>query len=274
MKTLYISDLDGTLLNEKAEITEFTKNTINSLVKKGLFFTVATARTPATAVKMLEGLDLSVPGIFMNGVTAFDLKEQKYINTCYISQKGKEALFSVIEKYLHSGFVYAVKDNILSTYYENTRSPDAEAFIREREEKYGKKFTRLSSIRDCEKEGLVYYSIADTKEKLTGAYNELSLCDELHCEFYRDIYNTDLRYLEISAPGASKKNAVLLLKEKYAFDKIISFGDNLNDLPMFQVSDEKYAVMNAKDDIKEAADCVIGRNTENGVAEFLIKTFK
>ena len=46
---LFISDLDGTLLNGNAEVTEFTRDTLNRLMAKGLNFTAATARTLASA---------------------------------------------------------------------------------------------------------------------------------------------------------------------------------------------------------------------------------
>lgn len=41
MKTLYISDLDGTLLNSGAEISEFTQDTLSKLLLQGLNFTIA-----------------------------------------------------------------------------------------------------------------------------------------------------------------------------------------------------------------------------------------
>lgn len=53
---LFISDLDGTLLNGNAEVTEFTRNTLNRLIAKGLNFTAATARTLASAGKYFRGL--------------------------------------------------------------------------------------------------------------------------------------------------------------------------------------------------------------------------
>ena len=47
------------------------------------------------------------------------------------------------------------------------------------------------------------------------------------------------------------------------------FGDNLNDLPMFAVADEAYAVENAKDEVKAAATGVIGSNVQMGVVRYL-----
>ena len=54
-KTLYISDLDGTLLNSRAEVSEKSKAIISRLItEKNILFSVATARTPATVVRMLD----------------------------------------------------------------------------------------------------------------------------------------------------------------------------------------------------------------------------
>ena len=49
MNTLYVSDLDGTLLNSDVKISENSKNIINTLIDKGMNFTVATARSLVSA---------------------------------------------------------------------------------------------------------------------------------------------------------------------------------------------------------------------------------
>lgn len=270
MKTLYISDLDGTLLNTDAEISGFTAEKLNSLIAKGMNFSVATARTNATVVKMLENVNLTIPVILMNGVATYDIKNKTYVNIESISTRGKEVLFDTVKNHIGSGFAYSIDNDELSTFYENTDSPNALEFIREREEKYGKKFTKVESFSECINKNIVYFSIDDRKEKLEKAYGVLCDCDELHVEFYRDIYNTDHWYMEVCSATASKKNALIKLREKMGFDRIVSFGDNLNDLPMFEISDEAYAVANAKDEVKKKATAVIGSNTEDGVVKFLI----
>lgn len=269
MKTLYISDLDGTLLNADAEINDKTAQTLTTLIQKGLHFSVATARTQATVVQMLQNIPVNVPIILMNGVAIYDLQQKRYTHIEPIAKNGALALLDAIDKQLHSGFLYCIDDGHLSTYYENTDSPTAQAFIEERQKKYNKKFTKVTSFRECLSRNIVYYSIDNKKEYLEPAYDTLCRCPDLHVEFYRDIYNTEHWYLEISSANASKKNAVVRLKESGGFDRVVSFGDNLNDLPMFDVSDECYAVRNAKDEVKARATGVIAANTENGVIEFL-----
>lgn len=270
MKTLYISDLDGTLLNKDAEISAETAAILNNLIDKGMYFTAATARTSVTVMPILKDVHINIPVILMNGVVTYDIKKDNIISVNEISEKGKRALIDAVKTYIKGGFLYCVDEkNQLSTYYENTDSPEAKLFIEERQRKYNKKFTKVNAFEDCLSQRTIYYSVDAKREKLEDAAAALSQCQDLHIEFYRDIYIEDHWYLEICAAGSSKKNALMRLKEWYGFEKIVSFGDNLNDLPMFAVSDECYAVMNAKDEVKQKATAVIKANTENGVAEFL-----
>ena len=47
------------------------------------------------------------------------------------------------------------------------------------------------------------------------------------------------------------------------------FGDSLNDVSMFKIADEAYAVGNAREEVKALATAVIGYNEEDAVAHFL-----
>ena len=77
--------------------------------------------------------------------------------------------------------------------------------------------------------------------------------------------------MAVSGADGGKDNALLRLKEWTRAKKLTVFGDNTNDLPMFRVADRALAVTNAKDEVKAAADEVIGANTADGVAEYLQK---
>ena len=79
MNELFISDLDGTLLNSNAELTDFTVNTINSLIEKGMFFTYATARTEYSAGNITKRLNINVPCIVNNGAEIYDRQSGKYV---------------------------------------------------------------------------------------------------------------------------------------------------------------------------------------------------
>lgn len=56
MKTLYVTDLDGTLLNTQNFINPYSIEIINSLVEQGMIFTYATARSLVSASVVTKGL--------------------------------------------------------------------------------------------------------------------------------------------------------------------------------------------------------------------------
>jgi hydroxymethylpyrimidine pyrophosphatase-like HAD family hydrolase len=92
--------------------------------------------------------------------------------------------------------------------------------------------------------------------------------------FYRDVSKPgDIWLVEIFSDTASKSNGVKRLRRYGDFDRIVGFGDSINDLPLFAECDECFAVENAHDLLKNAATAVIGANTDDSVAKWLFSKF-
>ena len=81
-------------------------------------------------------------------------------------------------------------------------------------------------------------------------------------------------WFEIQPEMATKGNGILQLKEMLGCDKVICFGDGVNDTEMFLASDECYAVSNADENLIKIATGVIESNTDDGVAKWLLKYAK
>jgi Cof subfamily protein (haloacid dehalogenase superfamily) len=81
--------------------------------------------------------------------------------------------------------------------------------------------------------------------------------------------------LEILNPTASKGNGLRFVMDAYKLkaDEVIAFGDEENDLSMFGAAGFACAPLNAREEVKAAADLVIDANSEDGVAAFLEKNF-
>ena len=86
--------------------------------------------------------------------------------------------------------------------------------------------------------------------------------------YAKDIYS-DAQWLEIMPQEATKAHAIGKLKEMLGCDKVVSFGDGVNDTDMFRISDECYAVESAVPELKTMATAVIAGNDADGVARFL-----
>lgn len=269
MKTLYISDLDGTLLNPNQEVTPFTKRIINRFTENGGYFAVATARTLDTVLHILDGVKLSVPAVLLNGVSVYDTQRQEYLKVEILDHSILGSLFKTLVDFNISGFVYTYENGDIAHYYENLDTEIRKSFHDDRSGKYGRVYTQVGSFSELCNKDIAYFSTCDDYKLLAPVYEKLKASNRLHIEFYKDIYHAEFWYFEVCAATASKYNAVLYLKEIYGFDRIVSFGDNLNDLPLFQASDESYAVSNAKAEVKEKATAVIGSNEDDGVAKWL-----
>lgn len=272
IKTLYISDLDGTLLDPAGEITEKTAEIINSLAGKGLDFTFATARTIYSAGVITDGLNISTPCILMNGVCIYDLKKRKYVSVESVSQELSAKVISMFEEHGVECFMFRICGEKLTTYYTRLTERVMASFAEDRQRNYGKPFVQCRDMRDVTDGDAIYFTAMSDHDRLLPIRDAVKDTAGLDCAFYEDTY-TGKWYLEIFSSGASKANGVKKLRKLYGFDKVVCFGDNLNDLSMFAQSDVKVAVGNARDEVKAAADIVIGSNNRDGVAEYLKSVF-
>ena len=66
--TLYVSDLDGTLLQNDATLSPYARDELNRMMDEGLQFTVSSARSTGTIIDILKGLKLQLPCALFNGV--------------------------------------------------------------------------------------------------------------------------------------------------------------------------------------------------------------
>lgn len=264
MKTLYVSDLDGTLLRSDETISEYTAQTINRLTTEGMLFSYATARSYHTAKKVTKGLEAKIPLIVYNGAFILDNVTGEVIGSNFFGEEAKAILDDFIENNLYP-IVYAYIDNIEKFSFILDKCSRAQTeFLDSR-----KGDIRTNVVLETEQlyaGEIFYFTCIDEKEKLEPLYERYK--DKYHCVFQKDIYSGE-QWLEMMPLAASKSNAIRQLKEYLNCDKIVVFGDAINDLDMFQMADECYAVANAAPELKEIATKVIGGNNEDGVVKWL-----
>lgn len=272
---LYVTDLDGTLLNSSKEVSKTSQELLNNLIDEGLEFTVATARTPATVSDILKGVDIRLPVILMNGVVTYDLHKNQYLDIKDMKKKDVLTVLKVLKDYKRSAFVYGIKDNKLYVYHQDFAYDSEYNFYKERCMKPLKEFVKVDEYEKLiEDSAIVNVLIFDTLDNIENMYKSLEGIKTMTCNYYEDIYEKGAYFLEIYSSEASKANAIKSLSHLRKDHKIICFGDNINDIPMFQVADEGYAVDNAVRELKNIATAVIDSNNEDAVAKFIEKRFK
>ena len=269
MRRLFVSDLDGTLLNSEAQLSDETVAIINEGLERGMDFTISTARTPTTALKIIEKLNLRLPVMMMNGVLVYDIASKRYIKKEVMDNGVVMVLLGLIKVKGLDCFLYGLDNEQFVAYYDSVESTSLNYFRNERIMKYDKKFTEVEDLSLVAGRDIIYCMLREPKEKLEGLYRELSVVKGVKAEFYPDIYSDDYYMLEIYSDQASKKEAVNYLRGNGRYDSVVGFGDNLNDKALREACDYFYAVANAHPEIQELADSVIPSNEENGVARFI-----
>ncbi len=86
-KTLYVSDLDGTLLRSDQTLSDHTVKTLNRLISEGVIFSYATARSYATSSIVAAGLDAKFPVIVYNGTFILEKKRVLFMFISCLRQK-------------------------------------------------------------------------------------------------------------------------------------------------------------------------------------------
>ncbi len=273
MKTLYITDLDGTFLNENGVVSEKSRQIVNRLSKKGMLFSVATARSILTARELLAGLQINAPIVLMNGVFLFDLNKNKVVSFHEISHAAFTEIVAAFERNGKSPMLWLYGDDgLLSVQYTQLELQVNRDFYESRKDSFGGRFYKTEVLSVPKGQHAVYINLVDTFDALQPIAEALKAIAGAAFAFYRDTY-TDYWFLEVYSADASKANGAKEIQNTVHADRITAFGDNLNDLTLFSVADEKYAVENAVAALKTQADAVIESNRTDGVAKFLLQDF-
>lgn len=264
-KTLYVTDLDGTLLRTDKTLSPFTRETINRLTVEGMIFSYATARSVSVAKQLLLGVTAAFPVVTSNGAVIADSQTEAVLEAFYFSTEDAAFLLKAFRRAGLSPLVYGhLEGRERFSYLEKDLSPVCRKFLGDR--------AGDRRARPVEREAELlagtqfFFNCVDEEARLRSLYETLR--GRYSCVLEREIYCGGYM-LEILPPGVSKAGGVRRLAELLGCGRIVAFGDNQNDIPMFQTADACYAVENAVPELKAAATGIIPGNDADGVAKWL-----
>lgn len=270
---LIVFDLDGTLLNKQAELSDTTRETLQALKSKGIAYTVATGRTLHGSRQLLEGHGFTLPQIYKNGVMIWQPDVERYSHRNLLTL---EEIRSVIKAFLGqciTPFIFTLEPGDRHAIYHSELQNESEA-----------KLARIIG-RD---RGLDVLPVAEmpanadiTNISALGASAGIERVQQLvageeHLVAYAGsaMEGNGMHWIDVHHSDASKGGAVEQLKLDLGVSQVVCFGDSDNDLSMFAAADESYAPSNAKAQVRAAATAIIGHHDEDGIALFLRERFK
>lgn len=270
MKTLYITDLDGTLLTPDACLSERSTRLLQQLSAEGALFSCATARSIVSVRSILSRVRMPVPVVLMNGVCIYDTQRQEYLHYEPIGTDTALQVTQILEQMQVPAFLYTIEGQTLGCFHHRLDDPAMQAYQAARPQRFDRPFTQVDSLTQAVSDRTIYITMVDKEARIRQIRDAVAPLPGLQYAFYKDVYDRDSWYLELCGAGASKRQAVEYLRNACGFTHVIGFGDNLNDLSLFAGCDECYAVANAREEVKAAATGVIGSNLEDAVPAWIL----
>lgn len=273
MKTLFVSDLDGTLLTAKETVSEYSMRLLNELIDEdGVLFTYATARSLNSAAKAVWGLRQNLPVILYNGAIVMEPWNGNKLYNSHFTGTVRADIRRILHEYDVWPLVYSFLGNKERVSW--LRGRETEGMKRYLSRRAGDpRLNPVDSPDELKDDEIFYYTYIDAKERTDVLHAVFEKDARFRCIYQQETYQSDY-WLEIMPAGTSKGAAATVLKERLGAERLVVFGDALNDRELFRAADEAYAVENADEELKKAATAVIGYSEEDSVSKFIRDNLK
>lgn len=269
-KKILFLDLDGTLLNDRKEITPGNRRALEQLQRDGHRVVITTGRPLKSAMEQARRLEMDRPGCFLiafNGAAIYDWERQAQV---FVQGLELPAVLQV--------FAYANSKNLHIQTYDarevlvERRCDDAT--VRRYCGLVEMDFRVVEDIRGALRELPAKALVIDYDDQAgllqTEQWLRQKMAHQVDCFFSCD------QYLEIVPKGINKGEAVRRLCGivNIPIEATVAVGDAANDLSMLRAAGIGVSMANATDEVKAAADAVTQcDNNHDGVAEVIAKYF-
>lgn len=271
--SLYVSDLDGTLLQNDATLSSYARETLTQLLGDGLPFTVASARSGETMREILGDLPLRLPIIEFNGGVLSDLATGERVAIHDINTEAKGRLFEMMLGNGYRPFLSTFDGARDRLYYDETTNDGAEWYLRDRMTAGDPRLTQADRLEKGLQEQVVCMTLIDTEARireLDGLIGD-GHSDGVSVQYFMARYEVGWWWMTIQSDRATKDQAVRRLMDQVGCDaeQVTAFGDEINDVGMLKTAGRGVAVEGAVPEVLEVADRVIGSNEDDSVVRFL-----
>ena len=253
---LFCTDLDGTLYNDKKQVSKENLDAIEYFKSEGGLFTFITGRVPLTSSEICKVIRPNAPYGCTNGAGIYDPVQDKFLWKLTIPQDVTVLVQAVEAEMPEVGIqfntedgIYFYKDNdTLVNFRRATGAPYLPCGLEKLQE------PQLKIIL-----GHNDGSVVDRVAELVAAH---PMADRF------DFVRSELALFDLLPKGAGKGTALLKMTEILGIDpaKTIAIGDYNNDISMLKNAGLSFAVANAVPQAKAAAKYTTVSNNEHAIA--------
>lgn len=270
MYRMVVTDLDGTLLNSKKQISEKTAEIIKKLKECHIYFVMASGRSDVMMKSYIRQLQHEGAIIGCDGALVRDLSSGEIIYEQALDSKICRNSFRICREKGLQYYVFTA-DALVGDDSSNERLVIHQKFNKTVSEEDQIPIKIVEDLSEFVKNHQVY--------KIVASHDEKEYLDKA-AEFFRkelevDAIRSGKNVLAVKAKGVSKAAALKILAKQLgiAMEEMLAFGDEVNDIEMLEAVGCGVAMENADDIVKEHADGVTMSNDEDGVAKKIRELF-
>lgn len=267
-KYLICVDLDSTFLKEDKSISEYSKQYVKKLVEAGHYFIINTGRPHQGCVQFLKELDIHQPIIVNNGSAIVEYDSSYQNVTSYTTFDMNE---QIVKEFNDEVEEYLVTNAITSLFNFYSISLDkCPFFIIHKSDSISFIEGRISSILNTSPIRTEYYVKDEYVEQFKKVLSKEKYKKEFDVTYWGEW--DKIHSFEISSFKGNKGQAMEFLAKKLdvSIENTISFGDQLNDIPMIKTANDGVAISNAREEVKLIANHVTKKdNDHDGVVLYL-----
>ncbi len=262
MYRIIFIDIDGTLRNDKKEITERTKKAICEAKKKGIYIVICSGRPGKYVEEVSKASSASNYVIACNGGEIYDYEKKKTIYVNPLKAEEVMTLWYLAEKYDTQLIMISNGKRIV----RKQTNDGTDIILEEPIEN----FVSHNPVTQCVFSSLKLEKIQQIKEEI-DMVKDMEIVNLSGCLVNDNLPKEKPFFLDITCRGTSKGNAIKKLCEYLKIDlkDSVALGDSYNDLSMFEVVGHSVAMGNVPEDIKKMVDEVTDTNNKDGVAKFV-----
>ena len=285
MIKLIASDMDGTLLNDKHQISKENVEAIKKAEEAGITFAISTGREYDTVKPLLEENHIKCQCVLMNGAEYRD-EEGNIIETINIENHIAKKIIEMMEEKKLTARIFTnegvhtveTKEEALKEMAYRVQSFNPGLTMEDAIEEAKKQpyFIQLKYIEDIDE----FFNRGIQVRKFVAFHKDIELINEMKKTLGNieglAVSSSFIDNIEITDVKAQKGIILAKVAEKIGInrDEVLVLGDSFNDYSMFTEFTESVAMENAIPEIKKVAKYITDTNINHGVAKAIYKVLE